>query len=153
MCHIEVIVLNIGQVMTRGVPFAHIEVVAHLQGLQPLLEVEERQVVVVVQLHDGLVGVGELGPREGTQFAVGRQRLAGEKQLFSAVVGIDGPGAVGSQLHRCVAPPHDSAVLGNHVAVVRAAEVQVLEGELLLRCRHKAKGECEDDECEFACHS
>ena len=98
----------------------------------------------LVQPHDGLVGIGEFGSGKGTHFAVGGQFGPCEQQFLVAILGVDGPSAIGAQAHRHIAPPHDGAVLGYHVAVVGTAKVKILERELFLRGRHEWQQQCDE---------
>jgi len=60
--------------------------------------------------------------------------VAGEQQFLAGSLGVDDPARVTVYVQGFVAHPHDVAVLRHHVTVVCAAEVEVLERELLLCC-------------------
>ena len=60
--------------------------------------------------------------------------VEGKQQLFLARFGIDGVAGLNVCAYQLVAPPREEQVLGLHVVVVRATEVQVFQcEELVLR--------------------
>ena len=145
---IEVIVLDKRHGMAALVPF-----LGHHTGVAPLpplhlagLEVDEQALMVVVEQCYGLVGIGEGHIVEAVDLRrffgqAGRlvEAVAGEEHLLLALGGIHGPASVLAEAHQLVAPPGEGPVGRNHVAVICAAEVQVLERELFLS--HSRQGQ------------
>ena len=105
--------------------------------------------MIVVKLRYGLVGIREghiveavdLGRFVG-QTCIFIEAVSGKQHFLLALGGIHRPAGVFAEAHQLVAPPGERAVLGNHVTIIRTAEVQVFERELLLRqCRQSQQSQ------------
>ena len=136
---IEVVALHVGQCPTLLAPLGGLLLATVLTPHLLLgLEVDHLYLAHSAQCSQRLVGVGERDTRERTDSVVAQPLVdlsTSEKHFLLAILEVDSPASVGSNAHQLVAPPAQRAVLWNHVTVVRSAEVQVLERELLL-CRH-----------------
>ena len=111
-----------------------------------LLHVDEHALVGCIHKHQGLVAVGERHPRKAQRGIIAQPTpllhlLSGERQFLFTIFLVYSPARIFLQMQQLVAPPRESATLGNHVAIILSTKVQILERELLLgistkRARH-----------------
>ena len=97
--------------------------------------------MAVADLYDGFVGIGEHRVHQVTYitFIIAICPFVDffkcEEGCFLAGLCIDGITLLYVGLYQLVSPPCQPHVLGLHAVVVRAAEVQVFEGEEFVLCR------------------
>ena len=108
--------------------------------------------MAVTNLDDGLVGVGERGVHQVTYIALiiaicpFVDFFKREDGSLLAGLCIDGITLLYVGLYQLVSPPCQPHVLGLHAVVVRAAEVQVFEGEEFVLCRQGGGEGCHHQE-------
>ena len=119
--------------------FHFLDVLTRLPPHDLLLpEVYENALPQVLHQHERLVGVGERGIIEMPDFQrVGCccpfiEFVVGDENGLLTVLFVDGVAFVYIKTHQLVAPPSVILVLGHHIMVVVASEVQVFERELFL---------------------
>ena len=108
--------------------------------------------MAVTNLDDGLVGVGERGVHQVTYitFIIAIcpfvYLIKREEGCFLTCLDINGITRFHIGLNQLVSPPCQPHVLGLHAVVVRAAEVQVFEGEEFVLCRQRGGEGCHHQE-------
>ena len=75
----------------------------------------------------------------------------GEEACFASGGFVDQGAEVCVGTHGFLAPPNDGAVLRRHVAIVRSAEVEVLQREEFLLCRSRLRDSCGEGHGECQC--